>query len=71
MEVKLATPGPYEVLDYLETERKGETAYFLNIDLSTDINGMDLVRKDSRCGRFEPLDLYYHRKSNASFNLHL
>ena len=44
IELALSTDNPQAVLDYLERQPKGETLYFLDIDLGCDLTGMDLAR---------------------------
>lgn len=44
MEIVLATPNPYDVIDYLKsTPTSG--MYFLDVDLNSDINGIQLAEK--------------------------
>ena len=45
LNIELQTHDPYQVIQYLESQPHGETLYFLDIDLSTDITGMDLAQK--------------------------
>ncbi|MGF3214831.1 LytR/AlgR family response regulator transcription factor [Facklamia sp. P12945] len=44
LNIVLATSDPYLVLNYIKKQDKGETLYFLDIDLGVDINGIDLAQ---------------------------
>ncbi|KRO00754.1 LytR/AlgR family response regulator transcription factor [Companilactobacillus kimchiensis] len=45
MEIKLATNDPQEILDYLDKNNVNKGLYFLDIDLKTDLNGIELAAK--------------------------
>lgn len=42
MTITLSTDNPYEILDYLDNNGNTRGAYFLDIDLGQDINGIQL-----------------------------
>lgn len=45
MELKLATSDPYRILNYLEKNDIEKSLYFLDIGLSSDIDGIELAKK--------------------------
>ncbi|MCL2399852.1 MAG: LytTR family DNA-binding domain-containing protein [Defluviitaleaceae bacterium] len=45
MEIVLSTVNPYDVLEYLEQGNNTAGAYFLDVDLNKDINGIELAEK--------------------------
>ena len=45
LELKLAALNPDEVIDYLSEKPSSHGIYFLDIDLDTSINGIDLAKK--------------------------
>lgn len=44
VEFQLAADNPYDILSYVSTN-KTEGIYFLDIDLNSDINGVELVSR--------------------------
>ena len=45
MEIVVSTGNPYEVLEHLEQGNNTAGAYFLDVDLNEDINGIELAEK--------------------------
>lgn len=45
MAITLSTDNPYDILDYLDNNENTRGAYFLDIDLGQDINGIQLGAK--------------------------
>lgn len=45
MKIRIASNNPHDILDYLENNKLNKSLYFLDIDLQTDINGIELAAK--------------------------
>ncbi|GEO62848.1 LytR/AlgR family response regulator transcription factor [Companilactobacillus nantensis] len=45
MKLQIASKDPHEILNYLENNKINKSLYFLDIDLQTDINGIELAAK--------------------------
>lgn len=45
MKLRIASKDPHEILNYLENNKINKSLYFLDIDLQTDINGIELAAK--------------------------
>jgi Response regulator of the LytR/AlgR family len=45
MKIQVASQNPHEILEYLKNNEVNNSLYFLDIDLKTDINGIELASK--------------------------